>query len=140
MTYRETGEQKFLDQARAIADFILHHKNLPEDMVPYWDYDAPNIPDEPRDASAAAIMCSALYELSTYLGEAGDKYKLAADKILQSLSSENYRAAVGENNHFILMHSVGSKPADSEVDVPIIYADYYFIEACMRKLALESNN
>jgi unsaturated chondroitin disaccharide hydrolase len=138
MTYRETGEQKFLDQARAIADFILNHKNLPEDMVPYWDYDAPNIPDEPRDASAAAIMCSALYELSTYLGEAGDKYKLAADKILQSLSSKKYRAAVGENNHFILMHSVGSKPADSEVDVPIIYADYYFIEACMRKLQLES--
>ena len=140
MVYRETGEQKFLDQARGIADFLLNHENLPEDMVPYWDFNAPNIPDEPRDASAAAILCSGLYELSTHLGEEGDKYKLAADKILQSLSSEKYRAGIGENNNFILMHSVGHLPGGSEVDVPIIYADYFFIEACMRKLELESDN
>jgi rhamnogalacturonyl hydrolase YesR len=138
MVYRETGEQKFLDQARNIADFLLTHENLPEDMVPYWDFNAPNIPDEPRDASAAAILCSGLYELSTYLGEEGEKYKGAADKILISLSSEKYRASIGENNNFILMHSVGHMPNNSEVDVPIIYADYYFIEACMRKLALGS--
>lgn len=138
MVYRETGEQKFLDQARNIADFLLNHENLPEDMVPYWDFNAPNIPDEPRDASAAAILCSGLYELSTYLGEEGEKYKGAADKILKSLSSEKYRAGIGENDNFILMHSVGHMPNNSEVDVPIIYADYYFIEACMRKLALES--
>jgi unsaturated chondroitin disaccharide hydrolase len=138
MVYRETGEQKFLDQARNIADFLLTHENLPEDMVPYWDFNAPNIPDEPRDASAAAILCSGLYELSTYLGQEGEKYKGAADKILKSLSSEKYRASIGENNNFILMHSVGHMPNNSEVDVPIIYADYYFIEACMRKLALES--
>ena len=140
MVYRETGEQKFLDHARGIADFILNHENLPEDMVPYWDFNAPNIPDEPRDASAAAILCSGLYELSTHLGEEGEKYKLAADKILQSLSSEKYRAGIGENNNFILMHSVGHLPGGSEVDVPIIYADYYYIEACMRKLQLESDN
>jgi rhamnogalacturonyl hydrolase YesR len=139
MVYRETGEQKFLDQARGIADFILNHENLPEDMVPYWDFNAPNIPDEPRDASAAAILCSGLYELSSHLGEEGETYKQAADKILISLSSDKYRAGVGENNNFILKHSVGSKPADSEVDVPLIYADYYFIQACMRKLELESN-
>jgi unsaturated chondroitin disaccharide hydrolase len=138
MTYRETGEQKFLDQAKNIADFLLNHENLPEDMVPYWDFNAPNIPDALRDVSAAAILCSGLYELSTHLGEEGDKYKMAADKILQSLSSEKYRAGIGENNNFILMHSVGHMPNNSEVDVPIIYADYYFIEACMRKLALES--
>lgn len=136
MAYRETGEQKFLDKARGIADFILNHENLPEDRVPYWDFNAPGIPDEPRDASAAAILCSGLYELSTHLGEEGEKYMLAADQILKSLSSEKYRAPVGENNHFILMHAVGSKPADSEVDVPLIYADYYFIEACMRRLQL----
>lgn len=138
MVYRETGDQKFLDHAKNIADFLLNHENLPEDMVPYWDFNAPNIPDEPKDASAAAILCSGLYELSTHLGEEGDKYKLAADKILQSLSSEKYRAGIGENNNFILMHSVGHLPGGSEIDVPIIYADYYFIEACMRKLALES--
>jgi hypothetical protein len=140
MVYRETGEQKFLDHARGIADFLLNHENLPEDMVPYWDFNAPNIPDEPRDASAAAILCSGLYELSTHLGEEGEKYKLAADKILQSLSSEKYRAGIGENNNFILMHSVGHLPGGSEVDVPIIYADYYYIEAYMRKLQLESDN
>jgi rhamnogalacturonyl hydrolase YesR len=140
MVYRETGEQKFLDHARGIADFLLNHENLPEDMVPYWDFNAPNIPDEPRDASAAAILCSGLYELSTHLGEEGEKYKLAADKILQSLSSEKYRAGIGENNNFILMHSVGHLPGGSEVDVPTIYADYYYIEAYMRKLQLESDN
>ncbi len=138
MVYRETGDQKFLDHARSIADFLLNHENLPGDMVPYWDFNAPNIPDEPRDASAAAILCSGLYELSTHLGAEGEKYKLAADKILTSLSSEKYRAAIGENNNFILMHSVGHLPNNSEIDVPIIYADYYFIEACMRELELES--
>jgi uncharacterized protein YyaL (SSP411 family) len=140
MVYRETGDQKFLDQAQKIADFMLSHENLPEDMVPYWDFNAPDIPDEERDASAGAILCSGLYELSTHLGAAGTKYREAADKILTSLSSEKYRAPVGENHNFILMHSVGSKPSDSEVDVPLIYADYYFIEACMRKLELESGS
>jgi unsaturated chondroitin disaccharide hydrolase len=137
MVYRETGQQKFLDHAKNIADFILHHENMPDDMVPYWDFNAPGIPEEPRDASAAAILCSGLYELSQHLGAEGAPYKAAADKILVSLSSGKYRAPVGENNHFILMHSVGSKPAGSEVDVPLIYADYYFIEACLRKLELE---
>ena len=84
-------------------------------------------------------MCSGLYELSSHLGEGGEKYRLAADKILKSLSSKNYRAGTGENNHFILMHSVGNKPRDSEVDVPLIYADYYYIESCMRKLRLDPN-
>ena len=138
MAYRETGAQKFLDKAKCIADFILDHENMPDDLVPYWDYNAPGIPDEPRDASAAAIACSALYELSQSLGEDGEKYKLAADRILKSLSSEKYMAKAGENNHFILMHSVGSKPGDTEVDVPLIYADYYFIEACMRRLAMDN--
>ena len=139
MFFRESATKEY-DHAKNIADFLLNHENLPEDMVPYWDFNAPNIPDEPRDASAAAILCSGLYELSTHLGDEGDEYKLAADKILQSLSSDKYRAGIGENNNFILMHSVGHLPNDSEVDVPIIYADYYFIEACIRKLDLESYN
>ena len=134
MTYRETHNEKYLKQATHIADFILNNKNLPEDMIPYWDFNAPNIPDEPRDVSAAAIICSALYELSTYSADEGNKYKEAADKILRSLSSSEYRAYLNSNNDFILKHSVGSKPANSEVDVPLIYADYYFIEANLRCL------
>jgi unsaturated chondroitin disaccharide hydrolase len=134
MTYRETQNKMYLKQAKHIADFILNNKNLPDDLVPYWDFDAPNIPDEPRDVSAAAIICSALYELSSYLNDDGKKYKDAADKILISLSSPKYRADLNSNNDFILMHSVGSKPADSEVNVPLIYADYYFIEANLRCL------
>ena len=134
MTYRETHNEKYLKQANHIADFILNNKNLPEDMIPYWDFNAPNIPDEPRDVSAAAIICSALYELSTYSADEGNKYKEAADKILRSLSSSEYRANLNDNNDFILKHSVGSKPANSEVDVPLIYADYYFIEANLRCL------
>jgi hypothetical protein len=137
MVYRETREQRFLNQAVHIADFILNHKNFPGDLVPYWDFDAPNIEQEPRDASAAAIMCSALYELSTHLDRDGLQYKSAADKILQSLSSEKYLAKLGENANFLLMHAVGNKPANSEIDVPIIYADYYFLEANLRKLKIE---
>ncbi len=137
MVYRETREQRFLNQAVHIANFILHHKNFPDDMVPYWDFDAPNINQEPRDASAAAIICSALYELSTHLGREGVPYKSAADKIIASLSSEKYLAKLGANANFLLMHAVGNKPANSEIDVPIIYADYYFLEANLRKLKIE---
>ena len=134
MSYRETRNKTYLIQAQRIADFILHNKNLPDDMIPYWDFDAPNIPDEPRDASAAAIICSALYELSTYTSNDGKKYKEAADKILMSLSLSKYRAEKNKNLNFILKHCVGNKPADSEIDVPLIYADYYFIEANLRCL------
>ena len=134
MAYRETKNKNYLEQAKHITDFILNNKNLPQDMIPYWDFNAPNIPNEPRDASAAAIICSALYELSTYSTDDGNKYKDAADKILRSLSSYEYRANLNDNNDFILKHSVGSRPADSEVDVPLIYADYYFIEANLRCL------
>ena len=117
--------------------FIFTNKNLPEDLVPYWDYDAPNIPNEPRDASAAACTASALYELDGYLP--GNHYKETADKIMESLGSPAYRAKVGTNGNFILMHSVGSIPHGAEVDVPLNYADYYFLEGIMRKRDLESN-
>ncbi len=137
MCYRETKDPAYLKQAKHIAEYILNNKNLPEDMVPYWDYNASNIPDEVRDVSAAAIMCSAFYELSSYSGDEKENYRSAADKILASLSSPHYMSEKGENDNFILMHSVGSKPADSEVDVPIIYADYYFLEANMRRLNYE---
>lgn len=130
MCYRETKNKAFLAQADHIAAFILHNPNLPKDMVPYWDFNAPNIPNEPRDASAAAVMASALYELSAY-SKNGKQYRKAADKIMQTLTNY-YRSPIGENKGFILLHSTGSKPANSEVDVPIIYADYYYLEALLR--------
>ncbi len=131
MTYRYTEDPRFLRQAEGIADFILGHPNLPEDGIPYWDFDAPGIPDEPRDVSAAAIIASALYELGTY-SEKGASYRAEADRILQNIWN-GYRSGEGENCGFILDHSVGSKPANSEVDVPLIYADYYFLEGLLRK-------
>lgn len=134
--YRETKNQKYLDQARRIADFYLNHPNLPADKIPYWDFNAPNIPNEERDASAGAITASALLELATYGGPSAKIYYQSAVKMLESLSSPAYRASLGENNNFILKHSVGHKPAKSEVDTPIIYADYYYLEALLRYDAL----
>lgn len=133
--YRYTHDKKYLDQAEKVYNFIFNNKNLPADLVPYWDYDAPNIPNEPRDASAAACTASALYELSTYVPD--KNYKETADRIMESLGSPAYRAEVGTNGNFILMHSVGSIPHDQEIDVPLNYADYYFLEALMRKRNLE---
>lgn len=136
LTYRETRDEKYLKTAENIADFIL--SKLPKDMVSYWDYNDPNIPEANRDASAAAITASALYELSTYSMK--EKIYLdAADLIAESLTSEKYRAANGENAGFILMHSVGNMPKLSEVDVAINYADYYYLEALIRKQNLERN-
>ncbi|MGD9555787.1 MAG: glycoside hydrolase family 88 protein [Mangrovibacterium sp.] len=132
LCYRETGGQKYLEQARHIADFILTHPNLPDDLVPYWDFDAPSIPDEPRDASAAAVISSALFELSRYLPDSVKlRYRKPAEQILDNLTA--YRSAPGKNKGFILDHSTGSRPHNSEVDVPIIYADYYYLEALIRR-------
>lgn len=134
--YRATRNDKYLTQAQRIADFYLRHPNLPADKIPYWDFNAPGIPREERDASAGAIAASALLELCTYSGPAGKPYYQAAVQMLQSLSSPAYRARLGENNNFLLKHSVGSKPHRSEVDVPLVYADYYYLEALLRYEAL----
>ncbi|HBE41754.1 MAG TPA: glucuronyl hydrolase [Bacteroidales bacterium] len=135
--YRETGLQKYLDQAVNMAEFLINHPNMPEDKIPYWDYNAPDIPDSKRDASAGAIMASALIELSGMVNEpASSLYLGIAETQLRSLSSPAYRAETGENGNFILKHSVGSLPGNSEVDVPLTYADYYFIEALLRYKAL----
>lgn len=127
--YRYTKDEKYLEQANKIADFIINYEGTPEDLIPYWDYNAPNIPNEPRDVSAAAITVSALIELNEYTN---GKYEPAVDKMLKSLASEEYTAKVGENKHFILKHSVGSIPHNNEIDVPLNYADYYYLEALMR--------
>ncbi len=130
MAYRYTKDKQFLEHAEKIAGYLLNHPNLPEDGVPYWDFDAPGIPDELRDVSAAAIMASALYELSTFSDE-GEIYQEGADRIMESLVS-TYMSPAGENYGFILDHCVGSKPGNSELDVPLNYADYYFLEAIIR--------
>jgi len=123
-----------LEHAEKIAAFILNHPNMPKDMVPYWDFNAPNIPNEERDASAAAVIASGLYELSLYSKNA-KMYKASADKIIASLTN-NYRSPIGSNEGFILLHSTGSKPSKGEVDVPLSYADYYYLEALLRSKKL----
>lgn len=134
-TYRETGNSKYLEQAEKAFEFVANHPNLPVDGVPYWDFNAPGIPDALRDASSAAIIASALYEMSTY--SRPEYYKEWADKIMTTLGSPAFRANLGENGNFILKHSVGSIPHNSEIDVPLNYADYYFLEALKRKKDLE---
>ena len=136
MCYRETKDPVYLKHAEKIAAFILKHPRLPKDLVPYYDFDAPGIPNEPRDVSAASIAASALYELSAY-SKNSKQYLAAADNILASLTN-SYRSLMGENKGFILLHSTGSKPGNNEVDVPIIYADYYYLEALLRSDKLRS--
>ena len=131
LCYRETKDPAYLQLAEKIASFIMNHPRLPADKIPYWDFDAPGIPNEPRDASAAAIIASALYELKDYSAQKKSYVKFA-DQVLNSLTKK-YRSAIGTNKGFILDHSTGHKPVNGEVDTPIIYADYYFLEALLRK-------
>ena len=135
--YRYTGDRRYLDQARRIAGMIIREVKT-DDAIPYWDYDAAGIPDEPRDASAAAITASALLELQGMV-ESHDSqmFTAYAERILHALSSKNYLASAGENGFFILKHSTGAAPFNSEVDVPLIYADYYFLEAIQRYASLK---
>ncbi|MCL2691835.1 MAG: glycoside hydrolase family 88 protein [Rikenellaceae bacterium] len=130
MMSRETGDRAYLDHARRIADFMLGHPNMPDDLIPYWDFNAPDIPDTSRDASAAAVTASALVELSSLANE--PRYLDAARTIVKTLSTPTYLAEAGTNGGFILKQSVGAMPFNSEVDVPLTYADYYFVEAMMR--------
>lgn len=142
MMYRETGDKTYLDFAENVAAFILNHPHMPEDLVPYWDFNAPDLPDGSpyavdyktnRDVSTASILASALIELGTL--SAGDEsagYLAKAENILERLSTAPYKAEIGTNGGFILKHSVGSIPHNSEIDVPLTYADYYYIEALMR--------
>lgn len=136
LCYRETKDPKYLEQAKNIEKFIFGHKNMPSDLVPYWDFDAPEISLEPKDVSAAAIYASALYELSTYTSD--KTYLTKANTIMQSINKK-YSVALGEKKGFILDHSTGSKPQKSEIDVPINYADYYYLEALVRAKRLKRN-
>lgn len=139
LMYRFTKNEAYLNHAKNIAKFLLSHPNLPEDKIPYWDFNAPNIPDTYRDASAGAIICSALIELSQYVdSELSDEYLSIAETQIRALSSSKYRNALGNNANFILKHSVGHLPNNTEVDVPLSYADYYFVEALLRYKKLKN--
>ncbi len=131
--FRNTKNEAYLSLAKNIAAFYLNHPNLPADFVPYWDFDAGQQPFAYRDASAAAITSSALMELAQFTkGEQKEKYINAAVKMLESLSNDTYRAKYGENGGFLIKHCVGALTLNSEIDVPLVYADYYFLEALKR--------
>lgn len=131
--YRETKDPQYLEQANKIAAFLLNHPNMPADKIPYWDFNAPGIPNALRDASAASIIAAALLELSGYV-DAGPAtgYFSVAEKILENLSLPEYKAAPGTNGGFLIRHGVGHMPHKTEIDVPLTYGDYYYIEAMMR--------
>jgi uncharacterized protein YyaL (SSP411 family) len=140
LMYRYTRDKKYLDQALRTFAFLRDHPDRTDDLVPWWDMDAPagtGSRTEERDASSAAVLSSALYELATYVSPRQRKELRAyADGLLTALASPAYRAEVGTNGGFLLMHSVGSKPHHAEVNVPLNYADYYFLEALTRKMRL----
>ena len=141
MMYRETHQAAYLAQAQKIAQFYMTHPRMPADKVPYWDFDATDIPNAPRDASAAAVASSALLELATLSDAAsGARYRAFAEQTLRSLSSPAYLAAPGTNGGFLLKHSTGHLPAGKEIDVPLNYADYYFLEALLRLKAARAAN
>lgn len=131
--YRETKDKRYLEQAKNIADFLMNHPQMPQDYIPYWDFNSPEIPNTPRDASAACIIASALVELSDYVdAELANKYLNIVETQIRTLASPKYTADLGENGCFILKHSTGAYPLHSEIDVPMTYADYYYLEALTR--------
>ncbi|WP_432711003.1 glycoside hydrolase family 88 protein [Pedobacter sp.] len=139
--YRETKEKIYLDMANQIASFVLKHPNMPKDKVAYWDFNAPNIPNALRDVSAAAIMSSGLFELAKYADrKTGQFYFSNAEQMLKSLSGAPYQSLPGTNAGFILQHSVGHIPENTEVDQPLTYADYYYVEAMKRYEAFNVKN
>lgn len=141
MMYRKTGKKEYLDHAVKIGKFIMNHPRLPKDKIPYWDFDAPDIPNADRDASAGAIMASAFVELSTYVsGELSKEFLSIAEQQIKSLASSAYRAKkVGDNNNFIIKHCTGFVKKQYEIDAPLTYADYYFVEALIRYKNLLEN-
>lgn len=134
MMYRQTGRAEYLAHARKVASYLMHHPNMPKDKIPYWDFNAPARKDTPRDASAAAIMASALIELSGYVADDAESSAMLryAEGILRSLTSGKYLAASGRNGGFALLHSTAYMAKNRDVDAPLSYADYYYVEALVR--------
>ena len=111
-----------------IAEYFYTHENLPDDLIPYWDFDAKG-DGEPRDVSAAVIAASGLLELQKYVPEKATQYLHWAETTLRNLDSQKYRI---DTAPFFLQHSTGSVPGKFEIDSPIIYAEYYYVEALLR--------
>jgi hypothetical protein len=133
MAYRETHDRIFLDQAERMADFMINDPYFKDGYIPFWDMNTPKVPHELRDASAAAILASAFIELSTFLESTDrDKYFKAGENIIQSLANPEYCSGMNENSFFVVKHGVGNFPGKIEVDVPLIYADYYLLEALLK--------
>ena len=137
MCYRYIKEPRYLAQAEHIAHFLISNPNMPDDMIPYWDFSCPDIPDTYRDVSSGAIMASALYELSTFSDN--PEYLKSADRLLESLSGAPYRCPKGGCHGFLLTSSVTSIPQKVDVDTPLNYADYYYLEALARKKKIIDN-
>lgn len=131
MVFRETGDVKFLEQARKIGKFLLQHPNTPADKIPFWDYNDPAIPNVPRDVSAAAIMASAYFMLAETAIPEAPAFKNRGEEIMQSIQS-SYLSPLSTNFGFLTDHSTGHLPGKHEVDTPIVYADYYYLEALIR--------
>jgi len=130
MAYRYTKNPKYLERAESSAQFYLNHKKLREDGIPYWDFHDPAIPNAPRDVSAATIMASALLELASVTNN--KTYAAYSNKVIETLSSDEYILESNESTPFILDHSTGNWPKNDEIDGPIVYADYYFLESLLR--------
>jgi unsaturated chondroitin disaccharide hydrolase len=138
MVYRETKDPRFLDFAQKVTDVYL--AKLPEDGIPYWDFNVPDIPNAPKDASAAAVTASALLELSTFITDTtkANNYRTKAEAMLANLSSDKYQSR--QQNNAFLLHSTGHKPNGGEIDASIIYADYYYMEALLRLKKLKEGD
>ena len=128
VAYRYTKEKQFLDMAMQLADYFL--RNLPEDHVSAWDFQSDI---KYRDVSATCIVTSALFEMVNYIENDSLKkhYQKEAEAMLISLCSPPYFTA-GLKTNCLLDHSTHHLPINSNVDVPAIFADYYFLEALVR--------
>ena len=135
MVYRYTKDPKYLNRAKATTAFFLNHENLPDDAIPFWDFEDPSIPNAPRDVSAATIVASALIELYTFTKD--KKYLDYSKKVIANLKTAEYVLAADIDVPFILNHSTGNRPENDGIDEPIVYADYYFLETLLRFKALE---
>ncbi|ANW95346.1 glucuronyl hydrolase [Wenyingzhuangia fucanilytica] len=127
---RETGRKDFLETSIKLADHFLNR--LPKDGIPFWDFDDPKIPNAPKDASAAAVAACGMLELSALIEDKNvkEKYINAAKNLIAILSSDVYLS--NNKNNALLLHSTGHHPKNKEIDIPIVYADYYFMEALLR--------
>ena len=136
MCYRFTKDPAYLEQAQKIAAFYFNQPNMPQDLVPYWDMKDPDIPNSPRDASAVALIASALYELAGYVDATKSQtYLNWANTITDNLYT-HYQAKPGTTQGFLLLHSTGNYPKNDEIDAPISYADYYYLEAMLRRMGI----